>query len=251
MDPDKKRLFFAASLGLTAALLSFGWLAFEERRLLRQGEEVKVLAAKRYLPAYSRLQASDLAWLRLPRAFAPTGVVEDASQVLGLQTLVPFSAEEPLIFNKLALGEQSLAAAVPEGLRAINVPVDAVSGLNGLLKPGDHVDLLLLYGQGAQARAELLLQDKAVLAVGQRLTRAEGQAEGGGTVALALSPDDGALALAALANGQLHLALRASGDARPAGRAQAGFSDVLRRAARVEAPNAAAETPLEFVPRKR
>ena len=230
MTPDRKRLLFSLALAALAGLLGFGWLALQERQLLHQGQELKVLVAKRYLPAYTRLDAKDLVWMKLPRAFAPTGVVTDASAVLGLQTLVPFSPEEPLIFNKLALGEQALAASVPEGKRAVSLAVNAVTGLSGLLKAGDHVDVLLLHGQGAAASAGLLLQDIAVLAVGNNLTRNEaGKNDAGGTVTLALSPEDATLTLAATANGLLQLVLRASGDSRPSGGMRAGFNDALRR----------------------
>lgn len=251
MNPDQKRLAFAAGAAALAFALAFGWLSAERERLLHQTEEVKVLAAKRYLPAHARLQAGDLAWLRLPRAFAPTGVVSDASAVLGLQTLVPFNPEEPLIFNKLALGEQSLAAAVPEGLRALSLPVNAVSGISGLLKPGDHVDVLLLHGQGAQAEAGLLLQDVAVLAVGSQLTRDDDKhSSAESTVTVAVAPRDAALALAALANGELHLALRAAGDARPLALIHASFGDALRRSQREGALSSVA--PLDdAIPSKR
>lgn len=253
MTPDQKRLYFAGALAVLAAGLAFGWLKLEERRLLHQGEELKLLVAKRYLPAYTRLEAKHLSWMRVPRAYAPTGVVTEPEAVLGLQTLVPFSAEEPLLFNKLALGEQSLAASVPEGRRAVSLPVNAVSGVSGLLKPGDHVDVMLLHGSGAQASAALLLQDQAVLAVGSQLKRGEEERSNGGTVTLALTPADSAIALAALANGELHMALRAAGDARPVAAIRAGFGDALRRAER-GAPAAAPETAAvseEFIPQKR
>lgn len=263
MTPDRKRLLFALALAAAAALLGFGWLFLEERQLLHQGQELKVLVAKRYLPAYTRLEAKDLAWMKLPRAFAPTGVVTEASSVLGLQTLVPFSPEEPLIFNKLALGEQALAASVPEGKRAVSLAVNAVTGLSGLLKAGDHVDVLLLHGQGPAAQAGLLIQDAPVLAVGSNLTRNEGtRNEATGTVTLALSLEDASLALAATANGMLQLALRASGDSRPAASSRTGFNDALRRldrpASRTESPASAPSTlgtstvPADnFIPRKR
>lgn len=265
MTPERKRLVFSLALALSAGVLGFGWLYLQERHLLHQGEELKVLVAKRYLPAYSRLEAKDLAWMALPRAYAPTGVVTEASAVLGLQTLVPFSPEEPLIFNKLALGEQALAASVPEGKRAVSLAVNAVTGLSGLLKAGDHVDVLLLHGQGASAQAGLLLQDTAVLAVGSNLTRSEGgRSEASGTVTLALDPEESTLALAASANGVLQLVLRASGDARPIGGMRASFGDALRRLDRpaprsgaAPAPSAAPASPAppageaDFIPRKR
>lgn len=258
MNADRKRLLFAASTGVLAAGVAWAWLAVLEQRLLHQGQEVRILAARRYLPAQSRLQAADLRWRSLPRAFAPTGAISQPEQALGLQTLVPFSEDEPLVLNKLALGEQSLAAAIPPGKRALSLGVNAVSGLSGLLKPGDHVDVMLLHGQGAQAQAGLLLQDAPVLAVGSRLARDNGErSERASTVTLALDPPEAALALAAQANGQLDLLLRAPGDDHPDGGAKAGFGDALKRlgqgSARAASPaSPAAEAPADdFVPHHR
>ena len=243
-------MFFAAGAALGAGLLAWIWLTVLEGQLLHQGEEVKLLAARRYLPAYTRLQAQDLRWRKVPRAYAPTGVATDPSAVLGLQTLVPFSADEPLIFNKLALGEQSLAAALPPGKRAVSLAVNPVSGVSGLLKPGDHVDVFLLHGQGAGAQAGLLFQDAAVLAVGGRMARENtAQAERNSTVTLALDPSDAAMALAAAANGSLSLGLRPSGDERPSGGALASFPDALRRLSAV--PPARTPPDASFIPHKR
>jgi pilus assembly protein CpaB len=254
MNADRKRLIFAAALGAAAFALAWGWLHLQEERLLHQGEEIKILAAKRWLPAHTRLEAKDLAWLRLPRAYAPTGVISDPAEAIGRQTLVPFSAEEPIIFNKLALGDPSLSGAVPEGQRALSLPVDSVSGLSGLLQPGDRVDLLLVHGRGASARAGLLLQNKTVLAVGRRLRR-DGEDGGASTVTLALTPEESVLVLAARGEGEIHLTLRAAGDTRPAGTAQSSFADALRRLERAPAKlpeqSAAAPSPEDYIPRKR
>jgi pilus assembly protein CpaB len=250
VNPDRKRLLFAGGAALGAALLAWIWLTVLEQHLLHQGEEVKILAAQRYLPAYTRLKAGDLSWRSMPRAYAPIGAAADPSSVIGLQTLVPFNEDEPLIFNKLAMGEQSLAASLAPGKRAVSLSVNPVSGVSGLLKPGDHVDVFLLHGQAAAASAGLLFQDAVVLAVGGRISRENAtQAERTSTVTLALDPSDAALALAAAANGALSLALRPSGDERPSGGTQASFADALRRLS--AAPPASTAPDRSYIPHKR
>jgi pilus assembly protein CpaB len=256
MEPEKKRLLGALGLALLAAGLAWTYLYTRERQLLASAEELKVLVAKRYIPANTRLEGSALAWQRIPRAFVPTGAITDASTALGLQSLVPFSQGEPILYNKLAEQGQALAASVPEGKRAVSLPVNAVSGVSGLLRPGDHVDALLLYGQGNASQAGLLLQDIDVLAIGSDTDGRENHERSAATVTLALSPEESTLVLVAAAQGQLHLALRATGDARPASNGRSTWPDVVKRIERptIAAPEAArSAVPAveDFVPHKR
>jgi pilus assembly protein CpaB len=256
MEPEKKRLATALGLALLAAGLAWAYLYTRERQLLSAAEELKVLVAKRYIPANTRLEGGALAWQRIPRAFVPKGAITDASTALGLQSLVPFNPGEPILYNKLAEQGQALAASVPEGKRAVSLPVNAVSGVSGLLRPGDHVDALLLYGQGASSQAGLLLQDLNVLAVGSDTDGRENRERAAATVTLALSPEESTLALVAAAQGQLHLALRATGDARPAAGGRSTWPDVVKRVERPTsaspaASRSAAPAVEDFIPRKR
>jgi pilus assembly protein CpaB len=66
-----------------------------------------------------------------------------------------------------------LSPQITPGKRAISVPVNEVSGVSKLVKPGDRVDLIAVIGmgQGNQNKvARTLLQDVVVLAVGRSVT---------------------------------------------------------------------------------
>lgn len=255
MQPEKKKLYTAIGLAALSALLAWAYLYQRERQLLGAAQEVKVLVAKRYIPATTRLEAGSLAWAHIPAAFVPKGAITDASTVLGMQTLVPFNASEPILYNKLALHGQALAASVPEGKRAVSLPINAVSGVSGLLLPGDHVDAWLRHGQGSASQAGTLLQDVSVLAVGSQTEGGEGGERAANTVTLALSPEEAGLALVAASQGEIYFALRATGDARPLGGTKTLWSDVLRRLDRspsaVVAPLAAPAAVEDFIPHKR
>ena len=94
MQPEKKKLYAALALAALSALLAWAYLYQRERQLLGSAQEVKVLVAKRYIPATTRLEGNALAWAHIPAAFVPKGAITDASTVLGMQTLVPFNASE-------------------------------------------------------------------------------------------------------------------------------------------------------------
>jgi len=255
MQPEKKRLLLGLGLALLSTGLAWAYLYQRERQLLASAEETRVLVAKRYIPATTRLEGPSLAWQRIPAAFVPKGAITDAATALGLQTLVPFNAGEPILYNKLAMQGQALAASVPEGKRAVSVPINAVSGVSGLLRPGDHVDALLRYGQGGAAQAGILLQNVSVLAVGAQTDGASSQERSANTATLALSPEEANLVLVALGEGQLHLALRATGDSRLGGEGKAGWPEVIRRmdrsSARLSAPAVDEAAIEDFTPRKR
>ena len=260
--PEKKRLFSALGLGLAGMALAWAYLYTQEQELLHKGQNLKVWAASHTLPAYARLTKRDLSLIDVPQAYAPRAAVTQIDDLLGKRTLVPFAAGELVLFNKVADEGITLASAVPEGFRAISLAMDEVSGLAGLLQPGDRVDLYSIQAE-ASPQAGVLLQQLQVLAVGARSSR-DKESEGGkapSTVTLAVPESEAALVLLASARSALHLALRAPGDERPLSQARALPADLERRLAQTPAhtllppapagaPDAKTDDPA-FIPHKR
>lgn len=116
---------------------------------------VAVYAPARDLPAGTILKADGLVRMSLPEA-AVTGqmVVADAA---GEAFLVGSVARQRLpegvpVARSATVqpGDRGfLAAVLPEGKRAITIPVTETAGLNGLALPGDRVDLILTYSVSA------------------------------------------------------------------------------------------------------
>ena len=74
-----------------------------------------------------------------------------------------------------------LAAVLHPGMRAITMSVNIVTGNNGLLAPGDHVDVVLTQifpghetDPGSRSVSETIASDLRVIAVDQRLQAGEG-----------------------------------------------------------------------------
>ena len=155
-------------------------------------------------------------------------------------TIVPILEGEQVLGTKLvSYGlETGLAVKIPRGLRAVSVGVTRESGVTGLIKPGDFVDLLGTFEFGSMDKSDqrtyTLLQGVLVLAVDQNLgiesevERAMGVAPemesprglfGGGaqlgslrmerpTVTLGLPPDQVQRVVMAQESGYLYLSLR-------------------------------------------
>jgi pilus assembly protein CpaB len=124
-----------------------------------------------------------------------------------------------------------LAAVLEPGTRAASIGVDEVSGVSGLIWPGDRVDVILTQNMdkassvGMRVVSEAVLQDARVIAVDQDIARAaqtQGPTTSVGhiarTVTLQISPKDSDRLAVARQLGHLSLAVRAMSD---------GFTETL------------------------
>lgn len=146
--------------------------------------------------------------------------VKNKNLVLGKVACVDIVAGTPVTIGCLATKDSpsSLFAKIPEGMRAITVKVDEVSGVAGFSRPGSRVDVLLAStkegpstGEGG---AKIILQNVLVLAAGQSITQLEGKDKPKmfQTVTLLVSPEEAERLALASKMGTLLLALRRSGD---------------------------------------
>ena len=123
-------------------------------------------------------------------------------------------------------GEAKLAIRVPVGMRAISIDTTAEIAVAGLVRPGDRVDVQVVYpgadaisgARGAgRSRAQTLLQMVQVLAVGETIVGAQSPNSPTGssppppparTVTLALTPEQVSTLSLAKNTGALTLSLR-------------------------------------------
>ncbi|MGH6981376.1 MAG: Flp pilus assembly protein CpaB, partial [Stellaceae bacterium] len=96
---------------------------------------------------------------------------------------VRFDEGEPIVQGKTVKPGDAgfLAAVLRPGMRAITLSVNIVTGDNGLLAPGDHVDVVLTQvfvghetDPGNRSVSETIVSDLRVIAVDQRLQAGEG-----------------------------------------------------------------------------
>ena len=237
---------FNYSLLLLLVALVCGALAFvgarrylaESTAAVRQSWEqryspVPVLVAARDLPAGRSVQVADLARRSVPSAFVPRGAFrpEDIARATGKPLLVPLGAGEPVVVTQLLQqADPTLAARLRGGARAVTVPVDEVSSQAGLVRPGDHIDLMLAEerteGNGRCVLVRPLLETVKVLATGQRQSdpsrSAEAALRGGAdesvdysTITLDVTPEQAQQLAIALRIGELIPMLRGESDVHP------------------------------------
>ena len=209
----------AVLLALLAAFLLQRGLSgpLEEKRLAN--EPIQVVAAERDILPSTPLTEADIMPFEIPRrALAPTTITAQYGRdLLGRRLLRARRQGEQISWFDLEDRGRGLASSIPPGERAVTVSVDERSGLSGMLKPNDRVDVLLL-GATAPARenapekpfARVLLPNVTVLAAGARTGQdAPAEQEAAyATVTLACTPEEAAALALAQAKGELVLILR-------------------------------------------
>ncbi len=144
----------------------------------------KVLTAAKAMRAGSLLKPEDLVGKAIPIAeITPemTLDVDDAHRRLtGSMIRRAVGAGEAIqVEDLMKPGDHGFLAAVLEpGARAVTIPLDANSGVAGLIWPGDRVDLILTQSSpdptlpmGRRVGAETVLSNARVIAIDQQLVQ--------------------------------------------------------------------------------
>jgi pilus assembly protein CpaB len=194
-----------------------------------------VVVAARDLPLGTRLEPTHLRTVEWPAHAVPAGAQSDPGTVVGALTLAHLVANEPVLVDKVADrgGFHTLMALkIPEGLRAVSVRVNDVTGISGFVAPGTRVDVIAIInakhvdgGQGAFT----LLENIEVLASAQEMESRAAEPAVVNTVTLLVTPAQAERLALANNSGTLQLALRGyhdrgTGDAGGVSVAQIAFA---------------------------
>jgi pilus assembly protein CpaB len=180
----------------------------------------RILVATNTLQGGSLLQPADMTGATVLADAVPVGASLDSQAnriaLVGAMVRSSITSGTPILNSAIIHpGDHGfLAAVLAPGMRAVTVGVDAISGANGLIWPGDNVDVLLTQtipgAPGAKSiAAEMVLSDVRVIATGQEVVK---DANPGPTpqppaqtVTLEVAPDQAARCLVASDLGKLSL----------------------------------------------
>jgi len=195
----------------------------------------RILVAASDLPMGLLVQPQHLRWRDWPEdAVLPSHVVEgkrSLDEFAGAVVRHHLRAGEPVSAERLVKpGERGfLAALLNPDMRAVSVPINSVTGVAGLIFPGDRVDVILTHAfqvngdpnRPERRAAETVLTDVRVLAIDQRIDNPENKPATGQIATLEVTPAQ-AERLPLIADlGQLSLSLRALARTDAAGSDQA------------------------------
>ena len=131
--------------------------------------------------------------------------------------LMPIAVNEPILTGKIsAVGAgASIAALLPDGMRAASVRINDVSGVAGFVQPNDSVDVLItrqLPNEANSQVTDVLLQNVRVIAIDQEAKNADGTPKVAKTATLEVNPIDSQKLALAQQVGDLSLVLRKPGE---------------------------------------
>ena len=207
----------SVAAGIIAVLLVNHYIRKQERAIFKGMELVSVIAVSKDLPAGAKLTAGVLSKRNVPQKYVHGNAVDpkDANLVIGQILNFPLKRGDPILWTdlreesgRLRLG---LAGTVTKGERALSIPVDMTSGVAGLLKPNDHIDILCtVRSQETGEEATLtLLQNLSVLATGSTLAGDRTDRRSGyGTLTLLVTLEEAELLVFAQTKGRLVALLR-------------------------------------------
>lgn len=231
---ENKLILVSIIAGIIAAVLFFYYFSNLEQNIKEKMEPVKVVAAAKYIPSYTRLEKEMLKTIEIPKKMVNNANILKAEKVEGKVTLVPFIEDEPILENKLSRKGNELNVMIPTGLRAISVSVDEESGVGFMIRPGDYVDVLLTFqdsdtssGKGVLKTATIL-QDVKVIAIGSEFSLDKKNTTYS-SITLALMPEEAELLTFAKEKGKISFALRALGDRTKEKIKQVSFVDLLKQ----------------------
>lgn len=146
----KRRVFFI--LAIVFAIIAAGSLYLYLKNIYQVSvPQLKPLVvANSTIPARSLIKAEQLTTRDVPLQGYPQGGYENIQDVAGTVALVELKTGDPVLEAMVQSspskdGTQPAvkgSLAVPDGKRALSIPISLVSGVGYAVRPGDYVDVL-------------------------------------------------------------------------------------------------------------
>ncbi len=230
---NKNWVMLILSIAIGAVAAYFGNSMVRERiaaieNEARKGKEmVKVVVPKKDMAKGDTLTADLLALREIPREYMQSSAITQSTlELVENQRLVTPVRRGEMLFaaQTEGVGTRVFSNELRPGRRALTVPVNDENSISGMLRPGDHIDLIVQIKPdnsdrpGVKVEKEIentfpLMSDVTVLATGTAVTKYDpSHGEQGGqryaTMTLDVTPQDADRILVAQSSGQLKAILR-------------------------------------------
>ncbi len=217
MDKRTINLIIGIFLGIVAILMIKSFIDKQQaelERLKAEGELVEVVVAKVDIPRETTITRDMISVMDVNRNSLQPGDLTFADSVIGQFAEVDILKGQHINSNMVrSLGSITfLSQGVPRGMRAITIPVDKLTAIEGLIKPQDEVDIVgtfQLPAGGGRTKPVVItvFQNVKILATNRNISpyRISQTID---TVTLALKPEDVKLLTYIMDAGKIRLVLR-------------------------------------------
>ena len=116
----------------------------EAARRAAAGETIELVVAASEIPIGARIEASQVRTTRWPLDAEPEGALKNPEDAIGQIARVTIEKNRPVVGTHLvSQGVGLLPMLITEGMRAMSVKVDGVTGVSGFITPNSRVDVLI------------------------------------------------------------------------------------------------------------
>lgn len=170
---------------------------------------VPVVVSSMEIKENTEIKSDMVKIINIAESAVTPNVVTKLEEVVGnIATRDIYTGEQIILQEVAKPGEskQKLSYMIEAGQRAVSVKVDEVSGISGLIEPGNKVDVVVVYDESSTS--EIILQDIVVLSTGMKLeTEESAKSQAYETVTLSLDTNQILKLRAAEAKGEITMAL--------------------------------------------
>jgi len=171
----KVSFFISLVVSLVCIFIIMSYVSTEQFRIKGEYEPVLSLRAEQDIPRLTILQDNMVTQIEVPKKYAQPGALTEKLNIRGKIADAPIKKGEIITTSKIVSPNRKtgLSFHIEPGKRAVTLAVSDVTGVAGLIRPFDHVDVIVFTEHGGSdfqdKRAHVLGQDILVLATGVNL----------------------------------------------------------------------------------
>ena len=218
MHKPTNMFLLATVVGALSAALAYRHLSqlrteIEAARVAAAHATVGIVVASQTIPVGTSIERTSVKIVPWPKEFQPDGALSEVDAVVGKLARATIEKNQPIAEPLVvAQGTGLMPLLITEGMRAMSVKVDNVTGVSGFITPSSRVDVLVSGtpdGNGSQEqRSKVILQNIRVLATGTSIEQRNDKPVEVPTVTLLVSPEDAEKLTLATRQEPVRLALR-------------------------------------------
>lgn len=142
-------LFLSVAAGVVALIAVTIYINAREATLLEEAAMQDVVVATRDILANRALDEAVVQVAKVPKKYLAPGAVTSVNEVVGRVAAVPIPKGAQVTGTALQEGgREALAFSIPRGMRAVTIAVSDVSGVGGLVRVGNFVDIVGIFEYG-------------------------------------------------------------------------------------------------------